>query len=174
GPLSETVGDFWQMIWDYHCPIIVMITRILEAQRSKCYLYWPDVENQKLYFSSGCTGCLSAPKCADNNNNHNNNSITPDFLIENVNSESNGNFAKTTLRITNLQLQEVRTVEHFAYFSWPDHGTPQTTEGLLDLLNSVQSTYSHEIEKLGYQSYEDQKIPPPPVVVHCSAGIGRT
>ncbi|CAH8494477.1 unnamed protein product [Schistosoma turkestanicum] len=73
-----------------------------------------------------------------------------------------------------FQLQEVRTVEHFAYFSWPDHGTPQTTEGLLDLLTSVQSTYSDEIEKLGYQSYEDQKIPPPPVVVHCSAGIGRT
>ncbi|CAH8543017.1 unnamed protein product, partial [Schistosoma rodhaini] len=180
GPLSETVGDFWQMIWDYHCPIIVMITRILEAQRSKCYLYWPDVENQKLYFSSGHTGCLYAPTSSDRSNNSfskfssSNNNVTPDFLIENVKCESNGNFAQTTLRITHLQLQEVRTVEHFAFFSWPDHGTPQTTEGLLDLLTSVQSTYLNEIEKLGYKSYEDQKTPPPPVVVHCSAGIGRT
>ncbi|XP_018645998.1 protein-tyrosine phosphatase n9, putative [Schistosoma mansoni] len=180
GPLSETVGDFWQMIWDYHCPIIVMITRILEAQRSKCYLYWPDVENQKLYFSSSHTGCLYAPTSSDRSNNSfskfssSNNNVTPDFLIENVKCESNGNFAQTTLRITHLQLHEVRTVEHFAFFSWPDHGTPQTTEGLLDLLTSVQLTYLNEIEKLGYKSYEDQKTPPPPVVVHCSAGIGRT
>ncbi|CAH8522626.1 unnamed protein product [Schistosoma intercalatum] len=179
GPLSETVGDFWQMIWDYHCPIIVMITRILEAQRSKCYLYWPDVENQKLYFSSGHTGCLYAPTPSDRSNNSfskfsSNNNVTPDFLIENIKCESNGNYAQTTLRITHLQLHEVRTVEHFAFFSWPDHGTPQTTEGLLDLLTSVQSTYLNEIEKLGYKTYENQKIPPPPVVVHCSAGIGRT
>ncbi|TNN16413.1 Tyrosine-protein phosphatase non-receptor type 9 [Schistosoma japonicum] len=174
GPLSETVGDFWQMIWDYHCPVIVMITKILEAQRSKCYLYWPDSVNQKLYFTSGHTGCVSAPSDRLTTSGFLKSNISPDFLIENIKCEGNGNFAQTTLRITHLQSNEVRTVEHFAFFSWPDHGTPQTTAGLLDLLSSVQSTYSNEIKKLNYQSYEDQKIPPPPVVVHCSAGIGRT
>ncbi|KAK4472058.1 hypothetical protein MN116_005432 [Schistosoma mekongi] len=174
GPLSETVGDFWQMIWDYHCPVIVMITKILEAQRSKCYLYWPDSENQKLYFTSGHTGCVYAPSDRLSTSGFLKSNVTPDFLIENIKCEGNGNFAQTTLRITHLQSNEERTVEHFAFFSWPDHGTPQTTTGLLDLLSSVQSTYSDEIKKLGYHSYEDQKTPPPPVVVHCSAGIGRT
>ncbi|CAH8536498.1 unnamed protein product [Heterobilharzia americana] len=177
GPLSETVGDFWQMIWDYHCPVIVMITKILEAQRSKCYLYWPDSENQKLYFSSGHPGCLVAPSGRPTTSSSSllaKSDITPDFLIENVKCEGNGNFAQTTLRLTNLQLNEIRTIEHFAFFSWPDHGTPQTTAGLLDLLTSVQSTYLKAIEQIGYTSYEDQEIPPPPVVVHCSAGIGRT
>ncbi|CAH8847622.1 unnamed protein product [Trichobilharzia szidati] len=174
GPLSETVGDFWQMIWDYHCPIIVMITKILEAQRSKCYLYWPDSENQKLYFSSGHPGCLVSPSNRSNDCKSKKPDTSPDFSIENIKCESTGNFTQTTLRLTNLQLNEARTLEHFAFFSWPDHGTPQTTGGLLDLLTSVQFTYSKEIERMGYKSYEDQEIPPPPVVVHCSAGIGRT
>lgn len=89
----------------------IFYIRILEAQRSKCYLYWPDVENQKLYFSSGHTGCLYAPAPSDRSNNSfskfsSNNNVTPDFLIENIKCESNGNFAQTTLRITHLQVSE--------------------------------------------------------------------
>ena len=33
GPTDTTVSDFWQMIWDQKCPVIVMLTNIEENGR---------------------------------------------------------------------------------------------------------------------------------------------
>ncbi|KAL7831266.1 hypothetical protein SRHO_G00307690 [Serrasalmus rhombeus] len=41
GPTVNTVGDFWRMVWQEHCPIIVMITN-LEEKNEKCAEYWPE------------------------------------------------------------------------------------------------------------------------------------
>ncbi|MCI4393263.1 hypothetical protein PGIGA_G00155310, partial [Pangasianodon gigas] len=40
GPTVNTVGDFWRMVWQERCPIIVMITNI-EEKNEKCTEYWP-------------------------------------------------------------------------------------------------------------------------------------
>ncbi|CAL8098326.1 unnamed protein product [Calicophoron daubneyi] len=178
GPLAETAGDFWQMIWDYHIPVIVMITKIYEAERFKCYPYWPKTLQQKLYFKSGVAGTMRSPpadtKPMIGSNQSSRSPLDPDFEIENSCSKEGDHFTCSTLRLTHLPSGEQRTVEHFAYFSWPDHGVPQTTSGLRKLLSSVHSVYVDSIGRLGYSSYMDQEVPPPPVVVHCSAGIGRT
>jgi protein tyrosine phosphatase len=53
---------------------------------------------------------------------------------------------------------EERIIEHYQYHGWPDHGVPNNTKGLRTLLKDVQKIRdSHKT----------------PVVVHCSAGIGR-
>ncbi|XP_053085256.1 tyrosine-protein phosphatase non-receptor type 5 isoform X3 [Pangasianodon hypophthalmus] len=41
GPTVNTVGDFWRMVWQERCPIIVMITNI-EEKNEKCTEYWPE------------------------------------------------------------------------------------------------------------------------------------
>ncbi|KAL0284537.1 UNVERIFIED_CONTAM: Protein-tyrosine-phosphatase PTP1, partial [Sesamum angustifolium] len=33
GPLSHTSEDFWEMIIQYHCPVIVMLTRLVDNYR---------------------------------------------------------------------------------------------------------------------------------------------
>ena len=55
---------------------------------------------------------------------------------------------------------ETRNVEHFAFTAWPDHGVPVSTADMILLRDSVRATC--------------QALPPGPVVVHCSAGVGRS
>ena len=42
GPMPETIGDFWQMIWDQKVKTIVMLTKLMEGDKPKCEQYWPD------------------------------------------------------------------------------------------------------------------------------------
>uniref|UniRef100_A0A672QMH0 protein-tyrosine-phosphatase n=1 Tax=Sinocyclocheilus grahami TaxID=75366 RepID=A0A672QMH0_SINGR len=54
-----------------------------------------------------------------------------------------------------------RKVQHYWYTSWPDHKTPESAGTLLQLVNDVEE------DRRGFTSGG-------PVIVHCSAGIGRT
>ncbi|CAA2990713.1 receptor-type tyrosine- phosphatase eta [Olea europaea subsp. europaea] len=51
-------------------------------------------------------------------------------------------------------------IKHIEYLNWPDHGVPSTSLGLLDLVKLVEKLTAEEPER--------------PLLVHCSAGVGRT
>uniref|UniRef100_A0A3P9LMG3 protein-tyrosine-phosphatase n=1 Tax=Oryzias latipes TaxID=8090 RepID=A0A3P9LMG3_ORYLA len=55
--------------------------------------------------------------------------------------------------------QETRSVVQYQFVSWPDHDIPYETDGVLDLLRKVRGT---------------QRPHSSPLLVHCSAGCGRT
>ncbi|XP_023208903.1 tyrosine-protein phosphatase non-receptor type 18 isoform X1 [Xiphophorus maculatus] len=55
--------------------------------------------------------------------------------------------------------QDVHSLVQFQYLSWPDHDVPYETTGILDLLDRARSSQGAERS---------------PVLVHCSAGCGRT
>uniref|UniRef100_A0A8C4WPX4 protein-tyrosine-phosphatase n=1 Tax=Gopherus evgoodei TaxID=1825980 RepID=A0A8C4WPX4_9SAUR len=66
------------------------------------------------------------------------------------------------LEITRTDREEhPRQVKHYQYFSWPDHGVPNEPGGVLSFLDQVNRAQ---------RSIPDSG----PIVVHCSAGIGRT
>ncbi|KAG7271583.1 hypothetical protein CRUP_027858, partial [Coryphaenoides rupestris] len=50
---------------------------------------------------------------------------------------------------------------HYQYLSWPDHGVPQEPGGVLSFLAQVNAK-------------QDDFDEPGPMIIHCSAGIGRT
>ena len=44
GPLSNTVNDFWRMIWEQHTTSVVMLTNLSIFGQAKCTKYWPETE----------------------------------------------------------------------------------------------------------------------------------
>ncbi|XP_064156687.1 tyrosine-protein phosphatase non-receptor type 18 isoform X2 [Anguilla rostrata] len=67
---------------------------------------------------------------------------------------------EVVVRILQVKYQdESRTLSQFQYTAWPDHDIPYTSDGILgmmDMLRKVQGTDAA------------------PILVHCSAGCGRT
>ncbi|XP_057213550.1 tyrosine-protein phosphatase non-receptor type 18 isoform X2 [Triplophysa rosa] len=72
-------------------------------------------------------------------------------------SRSNDEIIVRTLVVQHSD--ETRKVSHFQYTAWPDHGIPDVPDGILGMM------------ELARQKQGDQTDP---VVVHCSAGCGRT
>lgn len=54
----------------------------------------------------------------------------------------------------------VRKIHHYQYVTWPDHGVPESPIAVMRMLASVRER----------QPLEDEW----PIVIHCSAGCGRT
>ncbi|KAJ8289885.1 hypothetical protein GJAV_G00006400 [Gymnothorax javanicus] len=66
------------------------------------------------------------------------------------------------LEVTSLDQSDLpREIWHYQYLSWPDHGVPQDAGGVLSFLTQVNNK---QLEFLNAG----------PMIVHCSAGIGRT
>lgn len=70
------------------------------------------------------------------------------------------------------QTCEQRQVSHFQYLSWPDYGVPTSAVTLIDFLGAVKRQQRKMVNTLGPQWTGHPQGPP--MVVHCSAGIGRT
>ncbi|XP_064420582.1 tyrosine-protein phosphatase non-receptor type 1 isoform X2 [Latimeria chalumnae] len=65
------------------------------------------------------------------------------------------------LELENLLTQETREILHFHYTTWPDFGVPESPASFLNFLFKVRESGSLNQEH-------------GPIVVHCSAGIGRS
>uniref|UniRef100_A0A0K0F8U6 protein-tyrosine-phosphatase n=1 Tax=Strongyloides venezuelensis TaxID=75913 RepID=A0A0K0F8U6_STRVS len=63
------------------------------------------------------------------------------------------------ISIKDIQTKEERRVSQMQYTSWPDHGVPEDSKHFLDFVEEVRKTRHGSVN---------------PMVVHCSAGIGRT
>lgn len=78
-------------------------------------------------------------------------------LGERSNNDTNCNSSSSNN--STHQIIETRTICQFHYTTWPDHGAPIVVQPILELVRLVRDV----------QPTEDR-----PIVVHCSAGCGRT
>uniref|UniRef100_A0A3B4D6X7 Tyrosine-protein phosphatase non-receptor type 9 n=1 Tax=Pygocentrus nattereri TaxID=42514 RepID=A0A3B4D6X7_PYGNA len=146
GPLEKTYGDFWRMVWEQSVLVIVMTTRTDEGGRRKCGQYWPLQEGgQEVY-------------------GH--------IAVVNQRVDNHSHYNQTTLELHNTETCEQRQVTHFQFLSWPDYGVPSSALSLLDFLGAVKRQQKRAVKALGSQ-WRGHPLGPP-MVVHCSAGIGRT
>ncbi|XP_074938481.1 receptor-type tyrosine-protein phosphatase N2 isoform X2 [Phalacrocorax aristotelis] len=114
GPLPATVADFWQMVWENGCVVIVMLTPLTENGVKQCYHYWPD-EGSNLYHIYEVNLVSEHIWCED-------------FLVR-------------SFYLKNLQTNETRTVTQFHFLSWYDQRVPASTRSLLDFRRKVNKCY---------------------------------
>lgn len=67
------------------------------------------------------------------------------------------------MRVTQLQ-----------YLLWPDHGVPKDYHDFLSLINKVRAIRGSSCGQPPSSGAQPSTNEHPPVIVHCSAGIGRT
>lgn len=63
-------------------------------------------------------------------------------------------------------------MSHWQFTSWPDYGVPSTAMAMLDFLQKVRFRQAEMVQSMGDKWRGHPRGPP--IVVHCSAGIGRT
>ena len=141
GPIESTIDDFWRMIWQTGCRVIVMVTLNVENACLKCDKYWPTSDNRSMNLDV--------------------------YKIEYVGVESQEDYVTTHLRLTNTRSEVTRDIWHFQFKSWPDFGVPLTATALLKFRDCCLKKQLDAIELTGGGTY-------PPIVVHCSAGVGRS
>ncbi|KAL3967659.1 phylloquinone omega-hydroxylase/docosahexaenoic acid omega-hydroxylase [Sarotherodon galilaeus] len=134
GPLPSTVNDFWRMIWEQRVKRIVMVTNCIEGGRTKCEQYWPADSKPCLY---------------------------GELLVTMRSEQQETNWTLRQFNLKDRKTSEERTVKHFHFTAWPNHGVPECTEVLIQFRGLVRQ----HIEREGGKA---------PTVVHSSAGVGRT
>lgn len=90
GPLPKTFGDFWQMVWEQQCVVVVMTTRCLERGRPKCGQYWPANEEEAIEYGH--------------------------YEVANLNVEYHSDYTICMLHLTNLKVS-CRYICQFQCFS---------------------------------------------------------
>jgi tyrosine-protein phosphatase non-receptor type 9 len=134
------------MVWDQQCLVIVMTTKTMERGRVKCHQYWES----------------EVGETAEHGN----------FKVKTTAIDSNENYSVASLEIKNIKTDETRNVSHWQFTSWPDYGVPSSALAMLTFLQCVREKQAEMVRDLGDTWAGHTRGPP--IIVHCSAGIGRT
>ena len=176
-PLPETTFDFLSLFFPDPGAgatppprVVLMLTACNESGRPKSARYWPEKVGDSIEIPSHSGSYQSSAFRRQAVPSTQQPAGLPYPIqvsyLESISSSSSQDEAHQKGWLTNRLLlsttidEERKEVEihHVEYFGWQDHGVPSSPSEVLRLLAHVNSLVK----------------PEEPVVVHCSAGVGRT
>ncbi|WAR16256.1 PTPRC-like protein, partial [Mya arenaria] len=116
GPMAKQLGDFgqfWRMVWQQKVEKIVMVTNLVEGEKTKCEQYWPGHGQSKLYGDTEVV-CKVEKLYAD--------FIWRQFTL----SKDKHNF-------------EERNLHHLQFTAWPDKDIPDNVTSIIEFRQKVNA-----------------------------------
>lgn len=187
--------DFWSVIWDNDVRVIVMLTAESEGGQLKCHPYWKgndfgpirlrvmsekkvSLDLDKPHRSSPSPPGGDSKSQSDAGRRRANTTTTPHLpTTTTATSTSEPPYVilrKFALSHASHPFLPMREITQLHYPSWPDFGTPAQPSHLLalvELANVMQASFFTDARR------PDEPEPDAharPMLVHCSAGCGRT
>ncbi|XP_061423043.1 receptor-type tyrosine-protein phosphatase gamma-like isoform X3 [Lethenteron reissneri] len=161
GPLKGTFEDFWRMVWEQNVRVVVMITNLVEKGRVTG-------NEHNVYHMKGSYVDLqdSLRKCDQYWPSDGSSEEYGGVLVSLKSSKTLAFYTVRRFALRNTKQRRSgqrgggeRVLLQYHYTQWPDMGTP---EYALPLLTFVKKSSAARLPDSG------------PVLVHCSAGVGRT
>ncbi|KAF5281357.1 hypothetical protein FQR65_LT14755 [Abscondita terminalis] len=182
GPMEHTCEDFWEMIWMSQSRCIVMLTGLIEKGKSKCELYFPlgksSSDDSISYYKVTTTRPQDRFTFVTSNVQRLESEVVSfeevneltfgDYKIEFCEKE---NLGECVIRQFDLSRNgsDRRRIHHYWFSTWQDHKMANPEEVLEIALHILELTGTG-----GIKLDEKSRKMALPIVVHCSAGIGRT
>ncbi|KAB1274439.1 Receptor-type tyrosine-protein phosphatase H [Camelus dromedarius] len=119
GPLSQTVGDFWRLVWEQQSHTLVMLTNCVESGRVKCEHYWP----------------LDSQPCTHGQ-----------LQVTLVGEEVMENWTVRDLKLWHMAERRALSVRQFHYVTWPDHSVPHSPDPMLAFWKMLRQWLDQNME----------------------------
>nr|BAJ52654.1 protein tyrosine phosphatase [Monosiga ovata] len=151
GPKKETQEDFYRLLWSHNIGVIICLTGVKEDGKEKCVKYWPD--------SRGKTETLGEFELTLTDETFPNAADGADFCLRTMTFVFRG---------------ESRTLRQYHYHTWPDKGVPEIDDENDESETPRRIPYatpSIQLIDFARAHDPDNKVP---ILIHCSAGCGRT
>jgi tyrosine-protein phosphatase 2/3 len=191
-PIPATFNDFWRVVWEQDVRVIVMLTAEAEGGQVKSHVYWKPGEygSLKLKILSERQVSLEPKKSAHKSTPTTRPSMAPrrsttaniphERSQEDIKSPISKAAPTAIVRHFSLShsarpFEPMREITQVHYSDWPDFGAPASPTELLGLVEQVNKYVRGSASPATIVGPEEaaprgQR----PILVHCSAGCGRT
>jgi protein tyrosine phosphatase len=176
-PVAFTFGDFWRMTWEYNINLILMLTNLVEDGNMKAEIYWPrvvgravrygdyivlfkkeEIQSSQLVLRHLNIWCDPKPK--KQKLPEENLDLSDSDEVVDIDDSDDDFFDFSEFDAVEPQDSEVRQVVQIHCTKWPDLGILNSCEMMEDIIKEVDRFKGDSVNN--------------PILVHCSAGIGRT
>ena len=183
------VQDFWKLIWEQDVRVIVMLTAESEGGQLKCHRYWDGssfgqfklalrdehrvhLDRSKKFTRPPPPSRRKTTPTTPRSSSAPNSSSLPEPKQTTSDEEPAYVIVRRfSLRHTAHPFVPMREITQLCYSSWPDFGAPahpQHLLGLVEQCDKVSRATTVTSPSTGASTAQR------PVLVHCSAGCGRT
>lgn len=165
------------MVYQERVGVIIMLTNLREGGREKCSRYW-----SKEGYEHGQHGNWVVESVGDGEEDEDEGAKAPGaggggFFAPEEKKEQNNSTLRRWIELSKKsdpakgEEGERRRIRHIQYRAWPDFDIPAHPSEVVSLVKEVDEAQQAYLTSIGWEEGMGEE---PPVLAHCSAGVGRT